>query len=109
MALLQIKLIFHLIFRKENSIMYRLIDENGNSYESNVPGKFGGNKKLKIYGKLDCPSANRYIKKGLYVQNRVFFKDEKTAQRLGYRPCYYCMREEYNKWKNDISTKRETN
>lgn len=83
-----------------NSVnMYRLTDENGNQYESETPGTLGGNKRLKIYGRLDCPSANRYIKQGHYVKDRVFFVDEKTAIEAGYRPCYYCMRGEYIKWK----------
>lgn len=79
--------------------MYKLTDKNGNQYESELPGTLGGNKRLKIYGRLDCTSANRYIKKGHYVKDRVFFADEKTAIEAGYRPCYYCMRETYKKWK----------
>lgn len=78
---------------------YKLIDKNGNQYFSDTPGTLGGHKKLKIYGRLDCPSALRYIAKGQYVQNRVFFADEETAIAAGYRPCYYCMRENYNIWK----------
>lgn len=78
---------------------YHLLDKNGNFYESDFPGKYGGHKKLKIYGKLDCPSALRYIEKGDYVKHRVFFRDEETAIAAGYRPCYYCMRKEYLAWK----------
>lgn len=52
---------------------YKLLDGNSDEYLSDVPGKLGGNKGLKIYGKLDCPSANRWIEKGHYVDNRVFF------------------------------------
>ena len=78
---------------------YKLINSNGMSYESEKPGNFGGHKKLKIYGRLDCPSALRYIAKGQYVQYRVFFKDEATAIAAGYRPCAKCMPEEYKKWK----------
>ena len=52
---------------------YKLLDGNGDEYLSDVPGTLGGNKKLKIYGRLDCPSANRWIEKGHYVVNRVFF------------------------------------
>ena len=79
--------------------MYKLLDENGREYLSEKPGMIGGHKKLKIYGKLDCPSALRYISKGKYVKYRVFFKDEKTAIAAGYRPCGICMKEEYKKWK----------
>lgn len=79
---------------------YKLIDENGNMYLSDIPGTLGGNKKLKIYGKLDCVSAKKWILKGYYVKNRVFFKDEETAIKAGYRPCGVCMKEEYKEWKN---------
>lgn len=81
--------------------MYKLLDENGQEYLSEEPGVIGGHRKLKIYGKLDCPSALRYIAKGQYVQYRVFFKDEKTAIAAGYRPCGVCMKEEYKKWKEN--------
>ena len=78
--------------------LYKLIDENGNEYLSTTPGMLGGNKRLKIYGRLDCPSAIRWIEKGYYVQHRVFFKDEETAISAGYRPCAICMKKEYNEW-----------
>ncbi|MDO5519416.1 MAG: Ada metal-binding domain-containing protein [bacterium] len=81
--------------------MYHLIDANGKVYDSKVPGTLGGHKKLKIYGRLDCPSAARYIAKGQYVQCRVFFADEETAIQAGYRPCAKCMPKEYKKWKQE--------
>lgn len=77
--------------------LYKLLDENGNEYLSEEKGELGGNRKLKIYGRLDCPSALRYIAKGQYVKNRVFFKDEETAISAGYRPCGICMRKKYKK------------
>lgn len=78
---------------------YILLDKNGCKYESDTPGKFGGYSRKKIYGRLDCPSALRHIANGGYVKYRVFFADEETAIAAGYRPCYYCMREEYKAWK----------
>lgn len=81
--------------------MYKLLDENGREYLSEEQGVIGGHRKLKIYGKLDCPSALRYVPKGQYVQYRVFFKYEKTAIAAGYRPCGVCMKEEYKKWKEN--------
>ena len=84
------------------SKLYKLINENGEHYESPVPGSLGGNKKLKIYGRLDCKSANKWIQKGYYVDNRVFFLDEETAILAGYRPCAICMPEEYQKWKTKV-------
>lgn len=80
---------------------YKLINADGKLYISNEPGKLGGHRKLKIYGRLDCPSALRYIAKGQYVQHRVFFADETTAIAAGYRPCGVCMKEAYRKWKAD--------
>ena len=85
--------------RLEDNFMYKLLDENGKEYLSEETGTIGGHKKLKIYGKLDCSSARRYIAKGQYVKYRVFFKDEKTAIAAGYRPCSKCMKEEYKQWK----------
>lgn len=78
---------------------YHLIGEDGKPYDSDTPGTFGGHKGLKIYGRLDCPSALCYIAKGQYVQHRVFFKDEATAVAAGYRPCAVCMKESYQLWK----------
>lgn len=87
-------------FLKYGSKEYKLLDENGNFILSKVPGTIGGHKKLKIYGKMDCPSALYYIKKGEYVKNRVFFLDEETAIKNGYRPCAKCLKKEYLIWKN---------
>lgn len=83
---------------------YKLLDASGDVYESITPGLLGGNKKLKIYGRLDCPSANRWIEKDYYIDNRVFFENEETAIKAGYRPCAICMKEAYQKWK--IKTKK---
>ncbi|MBR2207812.1 MAG: metal-binding protein [Synergistaceae bacterium] len=82
---------------------YKLMDSNGNFYESEIPGQYGGNKKLKIYGRLDCPSALSTIKRfpGSYEKSRVFFADEKTALAAGYRPCGNCLREKYKQYKTD--------
>ena len=84
--------------------LYKLTNENGEEYLSSIPGTLGGNKKLKIYGRLDCPSANRWIAKGYYVQDRVFFIDEATARKAGYRPCAVCMKKEYEEWKANHKT-----
>lgn len=56
---------------------------------------FGGNIKLKIYGRLHCTSGKRMLK-----QNRVFFSTETEAIEQGFRPCGHCMRSDYKKWKN---------
>lgn len=54
--------------------LYKLMD-NGEEILSDIPGTLG-NKRLKIYGILDCPSVNRWIEKGYYVKDRVFLEKE---------------------------------
>lgn len=78
---------------------YKLVNESGKEYISDCKGAIGGHKKLKIYGRLDCPSALRHLEKGHYAKHRVFFADEQTAKAAGYRPCGICMKEAYMKWK----------
>ena len=78
---------------------YKLLDGHGNIYLSAEPGPLGGNRRSKVYGRLDCESANRAIAKGGYISHRVFFKDEETAIKVGYRPCAKCMSEKYAQWK----------
>lgn len=80
---------------------YTLVDANNKLYKSETKGKFGGHKRLKIYGRLDCPSALRHIANGNYVKHRVFFANEKTAIAAGYRPCARCMPKEYSEWKKN--------
>ena len=79
--------------------MFTLVGADGEPYESAVPGALGGNRRGKLYGRLDCPSALRAIRQGGYVQHRVFFADEATAIAAGYRPCGSCLRAEYAAWK----------
>jgi len=82
--------------------MYKLLGADGKQYLSETPGLLGGHKGNKIYGRLDCPTALRYIALGQYVQHRVFFATEDIAKAAGYRPCGSCMREEYLKWKRGL-------
>ena len=84
---------------------YKLICPDGKPYISDQPGTLGGHNKLKIYGRLDCPSAKRYIAKGQYVEHRVFFKDEADAKAAGYSPCGVCMKEAYKLWKESNGCK----
>ncbi|TKK66137.1 metal-binding protein [Ilyomonas limi] len=56
---------------------------------------FGGNKKLKIYGTLQCASG-KWMKKA----HRVFFGTEGEAVQHGYRPCGHCMKQQYQIWKH---------
>ena len=45
--------------------------------------------KNKIYGCMDCPTANATLRRqygDVYVRYRLFFKDEATAIAVGFRP-----------------------
>ncbi len=88
---------------------YKLLGSDGKEYLSETPGTFGGNSKLKIYGRLDCLSALSTIRKfpGSYEKSRVFFTDEKTALAAGYRPCGNCLREKYKEYMADPQKYKE--
>jgi methylphosphotriester-DNA--protein-cysteine methyltransferase len=80
--------------------VFRLLGGDRQFYSSPVPGLFGGNTRMKIYGRLDCSSANRAVARGnTYQKHRVFFADEATAVAAGYRPCGNCMRPRYKEWR----------
>ncbi|MEQ8424485.1 MAG: Ada metal-binding domain-containing protein [Cyclobacteriaceae bacterium] len=49
-----------------------------------------GNASLKIYGRLNCKSGKRMLRK-----NRVFFKSKQQAVQLGFRPCGHCLTQDY--------------
>jgi methylphosphotriester-DNA--protein-cysteine methyltransferase len=78
---------------------YRLIGPDGVELVSQTPGTLGGHRQTRVYGRLDCPSALRWISSGHYVRHRVFFADEATAVAAGYRPCAVCMPDAYRAWK----------
>lgn len=88
--------------------MYKLVGADGKEYLSEMPGTLGGNGKLKIYGRLDCPSALSAIRRfpGSYEKSRVFFADEKTALAAGFRPCGNCLREKYKDYMADSEAYR---
>jgi len=78
---------------------FTLIGRDGRPFSSPTPGAFGGHRRTRIYGKLDCRSALQAIARGGYVTHRVFFRDESTAIAVGYRPCAVCMPAKYARWK----------
>ena len=78
---------------------YTLIGPDGRPHRSTVKGRWGGHRRSKIYGRLDCPSALRAIAGGGYVAHRVFFADEATAVAAGFRPCAVCCPQRYQAWK----------
>jgi methylphosphotriester-DNA--protein-cysteine methyltransferase len=77
---------------------YRLTGADGAPHPSVVPGTLGGHRRLRIYGRLDCPAALRAIGRGGYVRHRVFFADEAAAIAAGYRPCAVCLPAAYGAW-----------
>jgi methylphosphotriester-DNA--protein-cysteine methyltransferase len=80
-------------------VSYTLIGRDGRPYASEAPGTLGGHARTRVYGRLDCPVALGWIRRGSKMPHRVFFADEETAIAAGYRPCGACMREEYRRWK----------
>jgi hypothetical protein len=78
---------------------WTLLGPDRRPYQSPVPGSLGGHRRSRIYGRLDCPGALRAIARGGYVANRVFFRDEPAAIAAGFRPCWLCLREAYQRWK----------
>lgn len=82
---------------------YTLLGPDGRPYRSRTPGTLGGHRRLRIYGRLDCPAALRALARGGYAPQRVFFADEQTAIAAGYRPCAVCSRAAYRAWRADRS------
>ena len=78
---------------------WTLLDADGRPYPAPGPGTLGGPRRQRIYGRLDCPSANRAIARGHYLRHRVFFADEATAVAAGYRPCAVCLPDRFAAWK----------
>ncbi|MFW5471579.1 Ada metal-binding domain-containing protein [Knoellia sp. CPCC 206435] len=79
---------------------YALVGRDGTAYESASPGTLGGHRRTKVYGRLDCPTALRWIARERYVQHRVFFADEGVAVAAGYRPCAHCLPQPYRRWRS---------
>ena len=80
-------------------LRYQLLGPDGRPYRSSAVGRFGGHRRSRIYGRLDCPAALRAIAQGGYAAQRVFFADEQTAAAAGYRPCAVCLPAAYRAWK----------
>jgi methylphosphotriester-DNA--protein-cysteine methyltransferase len=76
--------------------MIKHLDISDSDLRSKIKQKeicFGGNRKLKIYGTLQCKSGKRMKR-----ENRVFFVSENEAIKMGYRPCGHCMKTKYKIW-----------
>jgi Metal binding domain of Ada len=88
---------------------YTLLGPDRTPYPSRTPGRYGGYRPGRRYGRLDCPAALRAIARGGYVQHRVFFADEATAIGAGYRPCAVCLPERHAAWKARAGNKQGHN
>ena len=60
---------------------------------------FAGNRRLRIFGRLDCRAGRRLAR-----ANRVFFASRSEAERRGYRPCARCLRAAYDVWKSTVNS-----
>jgi methylphosphotriester-DNA--protein-cysteine methyltransferase len=86
--------------RRNRRRVWKLLGRDGTPVESSTPGRFGGHRRTKIYGRLDCHSALRALARGGYVKHRVFFLNAVTARAAGFRPCAVCLPVEYRRWKH---------
>ncbi len=64
---------------------YRLVRADGHVRWSDEPGRYGGHRRSRIYGRLDCPSALRAIAAG-YRPSARCLPDRYAAWRTGRRP-----------------------
>ena len=70
---------------------FTLTGPEARGYLSPMPGTLGGHRRSKVYGRFDCKTAARYLARGTYQKNRVFFADEASAIAAGFRPCSICL------------------
>ena len=87
---------------------YTLVGADGKDYRSLNKGTIGGHEGSKLFGRLDCPAALRAIERGGYVGHRVFFADQVTATKAGFRPCAVCLPDEYRAWKDGSLNEKPT-
>jgi methylated-DNA-[protein]-cysteine S-methyltransferase len=81
---------------------YTLLGADSVPYRSHEPGTLGGHRRSRVYGRLDCAGALRWLAKGHYASHRVFFADEAAAVAAGYRPCARCLPDAYRSWRAEV-------
>ncbi len=86
--------------QRQRRTCYTLMAADHSLYQSPTPGTLGGYWPDRIYGRLDCESARRWLGRGSYRQHRVFFADEATATQAGFRPCGRCLPDAHAEWKS---------
>ena len=85
---------------REAARTWTLLGPDGAPFASQRPGTFGGHRRSKRYGRLDCPAAARALARGgPYATHRVFFADEAAARAAGFRPCAVCLPAAYAAWR----------
>jgi hypothetical protein len=76
--------------------MYRLlVGPVGSAVLSPTPGAHGAHRRLRIYGRFDCPSALRWSTCGHYARHRMFFAG--TGRAAGYRSGAVCLPDNYTR------------
>ena len=60
--------------------------------------RYGGNRRLRIYSRLDGASGKR-----MKLASRVFFGDAAEARVADFRPCSHCLRDGYARWKDRLA------
>lgn len=76
------------------------IDSCGRLYISAACALSENGQPLRIYGRIDCPAAQRATQAGGGdAANRILFDCDAAAGAAGYRPCAVCLPQEYTHWK----------
>ena len=57
--------------------------------------RYGGNRRLRIYCRLDFASGKRMKRASC-----VFFSDAAEVREAGFRPCGHCLSDDYARWKD---------
>jgi len=84
----QDKALYKLLLPPGNYGSSRITNHDGELVRSEIPGLlagYGGQDYDHVYGSLYCKSG-----KGMKPENRVFFRSEDDAIKLGFRPCLNC-------------------
>lgn len=65
---------------------YTLVGRDGHRYVSEAPGTLGGHARTRVYGRLDCPVALSWIRRGSAMPHRIFGPDQLTVGHASVRP-----------------------
>ena len=55
---------------------WTLLNARGRPYASPTPGRYGGHRRSRIYGHLDCRAARQAIERGGYVTHGETYVDD---------------------------------